>query len=131
MSICCLVSQLILQFFHFCHRFFLCLCNFAQNNLQFVMYSDRIVQPYWKKSSWNYKWLIVNYQSLEINYILFSCTMYLHLFKIAIYLWLGFIRDTTEFQFAFHCKMKFISFSSGEVMQHFCLFESQHAFFLL
>ena len=55
--------------------------------------------------------------------------MYLHLFKIAIYLWLGFIRDTTEFQFAFHCKMKFISFSSGEVMQHFCLFESQHAFF--
>ena len=37
--------------------------------------------------------------------ILFSCSMYLHLFKIAIYLWLGSIRGTTEFQFTFHCKI--------------------------
>ena len=39
------------------------------------------------------------------NIILSSCSMYLHLFKIAIYLWLGSIRSTTEFQFAFCCKI--------------------------
>ena len=30
--------------------------------------------------------------------------MYLHLFEIAIYLWLGHIGDTTEFQFPFRGK---------------------------
>ena len=31
--------------------------------------------------------------------------MYLLLFKIAVYLWIGSIGDTTEFQFAFHSKI--------------------------
>ena len=41
------------------------------------------------------------------NIILLSCSMYLevHLFKIAIYLWWGFIGDTTKFQLAFCGKL--------------------------
>ena len=39
------------------------------------------------------------------NIILFSWLLYLHLFEIAIYLWLSFIGDTTEFLFAFCCKI--------------------------
>ena len=31
--------------------------------------------------------------------------MYLRLFEITVHLWLGFIRGTTEFQFAFHSKI--------------------------
>ena len=38
--------------------------------------------------------------------ILFSCLMYLHLFEIAIYLWLGSIGDTTEFQMPFIVKLR-------------------------
>ena len=39
------------------------------------------------------------------NIILFSCSVYLHLFEIAMYLWLGSNRDETEFQFAFRIKI--------------------------
>ena len=38
--------------------------------------------------------------------ILFSCLMYLHLFEIAIYLWLGSIGDTKEFQMLFIVKLR-------------------------
>ena len=38
--------------------------------------------------------------------ILFSCLMYLHLLEIAIYLWLGSIGDTTEFQMPFIVKLR-------------------------
>ena len=37
--------------------------------------------------------------------ILFSCSVYHHLLEIAIYLWLRSLRGTTEFQFAFRCKL--------------------------
>ena len=40
----------------------------------------------------------------EISVIFFTCSMYLHLFEMAIDLWLGYIGDTTEFQFAFRSK---------------------------
>ena len=39
------------------------------------------------------------------NIILVSWSLYLHLFEIAIYLWLGFIGDTTKFLFAFRRKI--------------------------
>ena len=39
------------------------------------------------------------------NIILFSWSLYLHLFKIKIYLWLGFIGDITEYQFVFCSKV--------------------------
>ena len=41
----------------------------------------------------------------SLKYILFSCSVYLHLFEIAIYLWLGSIGDTKGFQFVFRSKI--------------------------
>ena len=41
----------------------------------------------------------------SLKYILFSCSVYLHLFEIAIYLWLGSIGDTKGFQFVFRNKI--------------------------
>ena len=45
-----------------------------------------------------------------LNIILFSFSMYLHLFEIAIYLLLGSIGDTTEFQLAFRIILRRIIF---------------------
>ena len=39
------------------------------------------------------------------NIILSSCSVYLHLFEIAMYLWFGSIRGTTKFQFTFRSKI--------------------------
>ena len=54
--------------------------------------------------------------------ILFSCSVYLHLFKIAIYLWLGSIGNTTEFQFAFHSKIRWNSIFSTNCRQIILIF---------
>ena len=65
------------------------------------------------------------------NMILFSCSIYLHLFEIAICLWLGSIGDTTEFQFAFRSKItwNFIFEASNcrRIILIFSLSEELHA----
>ena len=54
------------------------------------------------KSEFTYLWKTYNQSRSPLwNVILFSCSMYFHLFKIAIYLWWRSIRGTTKFQFAF------------------------------
>ena len=47
---------------------------------------------------------------LLCNIVLSSCSMYLDLFEIAIYLWLGSNTVKTEFQFAFRYKIRGILF---------------------
>ena len=54
------------------------------------------------KSEFTYLWKTYNQSRSPLcNVILFSCSMYFHLLKIAIYLWWRSIRGTTKFQFAF------------------------------
>ena len=50
--------------------------------------------------------IIMGLRSASSAVILFSCLMYLHLLEIAIYLWLGSIGDTTEFQMPFIVKLR-------------------------
>ena len=76
-------------------------CQFLVNNLHFIMYfihrgqSPDRQQPIKEPS---------------LRYFFFSWSLYLHLFKIAIYLGLGFIRDTTKFQFAFRSRIRMWNF---------------------
>ena len=76
-------------------------CHFLVNNLHFITHSNCIVQPTEKNSHGTKCYWYWVFHAILSRW----CSIYLHLFEIAINLWLGSIRGTTEFQFAFRNKI--------------------------
>ena len=100
-------SELSMQFSHVA-------CQFLVNNLHFI--------TYFTHTQGKDRQQLIKEPSLKYYHFLLVL-VYLHLFEIAIYLWLGFIGDTTEFLFAFCCKIWWNSiFGVSNLMNKFNFF---------